>query len=137
MLEAELGRLAPSVNSMRILGARTLPESPATVEALNVSWSTHSKTGRIADAARNTHFKSSPSAVIVEGVRREGRKHDGQDQGAQDSEPFLFHFALPPRCSVRRGLGFRRCFHRELCRARNGLIRKPVGSIHFKTVLPR
>jgi len=70
MLEAELGRLAPSVNSMRILGVPALPESPATVAALNVSWSTHSKTGRIAEADRNTHFQSSLSAVLAEGMRR-------------------------------------------------------------------
>jgi len=34
-------------------------------------------------------------------------------------------------------LVFLRCFHRELCRARNGLTRKRVRSIHFQTVLPR
>ena len=69
--------------------------------------------------------------------RREGRYHGGQDQDPQDSEPFLFHFALPPWCSIGRRLGFLRCFHRELCRARNGLTRKRVRSIHFQTVLPR
>jgi hypothetical protein len=55
---------------MRILGARGRPESELTVEPLNVSWSTHSKTGRIADADRNTHFQSSTSAVLLEGMRR-------------------------------------------------------------------
>ncbi len=70
MLEAEVGRRAPSVNSMRILGARGLLDSPVTVETLNVSWSTHSRTGRIVEADRNTHFQSSTSAVLLEGRRR-------------------------------------------------------------------
>ncbi len=70
MLEAEAGRRAPSVNSIRILGARGAPNSPVTVEALKVSWSTHSNTGRIPEADRNTHFQSSISAVLLEGIRR-------------------------------------------------------------------
>ena len=69
-LEAEVGRRAPSVNSIRILGARGLPESAATVEALKVSWSTHSRTGRIAEADRSTHFQSSTCAAVLEGIRR-------------------------------------------------------------------
>jgi hypothetical protein len=69
-LEAEVGRRAPSVNSMRILGARSLPESLVTAEALKVSWSVHSRTGRIAEADRKTHFQSSTSGVVLEGMRR-------------------------------------------------------------------
>ena len=70
MLEAELGRRAPSVNSIRILGTRALPDSPEMVETLKVSLSTHSRTGRIAEADRNTHFQSSTSAVLFDGMRR-------------------------------------------------------------------
>jgi hypothetical protein len=70
MLEAELGRRAPSVNSIRIRGARGLPESLVTAVPLKVSLSTHSKTGRIVEADRNTHFQSSTSAVLLEGMRR-------------------------------------------------------------------
>jgi len=70
MLEAEVGRRAPSVNSIRILGARGPATSPVTVEALKVPWSTHSRTGRIPEADRNTHFQSSTSAVLLAGMRR-------------------------------------------------------------------
>src|SRR5260370_22790593 len=72
MLEAEAGRRAPSVNSMRILGAQGLLDSPVTAETLNVSWPTHSNTGRIAVADLSTHFQSSTSAVLLEGRRPTG-----------------------------------------------------------------
>jgi hypothetical protein len=70
MLEAELGRRAPSVNSIRILGTLALPDSPEIVETLKVPLSTHSSTGRIVEAERNTHFQSSTSAVLLAGMRR-------------------------------------------------------------------
>src|SRR5207302_68340 len=44
---------------------------------------------------------------------------------------------LPPRCCARRGLEFLRRLHREICRARNGLIRMDVGGVHFQCVLAR
>ena len=70
MLEAEVGRRAPSVNSIRILGARGPATSPVTVEVVRVSWSTHSRTGRIPEADRSTHFQSSTCAAVLEGIRR-------------------------------------------------------------------
>ena len=70
MLEAELGRRAPSVNSIRILGTLALPDSPEMLEALKVLLSTHSSTGRIVEADRKTHFQSSTSAVVLAGMRR-------------------------------------------------------------------
>ncbi len=70
MLEAEVGRLAPSVNSIRILGTRGLSYSLEMADALNVPLSTHSRTGRIVEADRNTHFQSSTCAVLLAGMRR-------------------------------------------------------------------